>query len=303
MIKLDPKDVQDMTQKDSVDTMITQITKICDCIAKTESKQFDEKETFSQIRKYISNHDRLLYSEISGYVYQLNEETYSIFEVNISSLLRYVNSETFSQELEIKDENEQLEYRKARNAVIKFYDHATLAHQQYVHLKLTDSEYSKKFEEEILPFKAEVTKDMSVQLITLVGIFTAIAFVVFGGINSLSVIFTNIASVSLLRLIIIGTIWAVFLLNVVFVFMFCLQKFTNIDIRSNQKNNANIIQQYPIVWWSNLIMLFILFFSMNLYRCIHLTWIISESIIASSSLIVVVFAALVYMLIKCANTK
>ena len=60
---------------------------------------------------------------------------------------------------------------------------------------------AESFDSSIEPFKAELEKEMSAQLLTMVSIFTALAFLVFGGINSLGNIFTN-HQIPILKLII-----------------------------------------------------------------------------------------------------
>ncbi len=67
-----------------------------------------------------------------------------------------------------------------------------MAQTQYSGLKQTDEEYKRKFQNSITPFQKELMKDMNAQLLTMVSIFTALAFLVFGGISSLGSI-CNIA--------------------------------------------------------------------------------------------------------------
>lgn len=65
--------------------------------------------------------------------------------------------------------------------------------QQYIMLKQTDEEYDEKFKARISSFKEDMSKDMNAQMITMVGIFTALAFLIFGSISSLDGIFENTA--------------------------------------------------------------------------------------------------------------
>lgn len=65
--------------------------------------------------------------------------------------------------------------------------------QQYIMLKQTDEEYDEKFKARISSFKEDMSKDMNARMITMVGIFTALAFLIFGSISSLDGIFENTA--------------------------------------------------------------------------------------------------------------
>lgn len=65
--------------------------------------------------------------------------------------------------------------------------------QQYIMLKQTDEEYDEKFKARISSFKEDMSKDMNARMITMVAIFTALAFLIFGSISSLDGIFENTA--------------------------------------------------------------------------------------------------------------
>jgi len=125
-----------------------------------------------------------------------------------------------------------------------------LAQQQYQVLKQTDQEYADKFNSNIEKYKQEMTKEMSQQLISLVGIFTALAFLIFGSISSLDNIF-SVHGIPLLKLMCVGTIWGICILNLVFVFLFCVSKMTKTQFKSTEDPRATIFQKYPIVWWCN----------------------------------------------------
>lgn len=106
-----------------------------------------------------------------------------------------------------------------------------------------------------------MTKDLTAQLLTIVGIFTALAFLVFGGISSLDNIFSNI-ELPIFKLLIVGSVWGLCILNLVFVFLFCVGKMTKMSFSSIQNQEATIFQKYPIVWWSNFMVCSILAMSM-----------------------------------------
>ena len=75
-----------------------------------------------------------------------------------------------------------------------------------------------------------LTKEMNTQLISLIAIFTALSFIVFGGISSLDNIFDGVKDIPVTKLMIVGSIWCFCIMNLVFVFMFFVGKLTHLEI-------------------------------------------------------------------------
>ena len=144
-----------------------------------------------------------------------------------------------------------------QKAVLKIWDHVNLAQQQYNALKQSDDEYKEKFEKLISSYKEDMTKDVNNQLLTMVSIFTALAFLVFGGISSLDNIF-SVHGVPLLKLMCVGAVWGLCILNLIFVFLFCVGKMTKLNFRSSDDPEATIFQKYPVIWWTDLMLMSIL---------------------------------------------
>lgn len=245
--------------------MSEKITEICNLLF-IDSDKFDEKNAFNAIFHYIKGYRRLLYSQISNIVYAFynehtTEEATNVLGTmisNIEKVVAYTGTQDYRDKRAkaTKPEDKKV-YEDTEKVLIKIWDHVNLAQTQYSGLKQTDEEYKRKFNNSITPFKEELIKDMNAQLLTMVSIFTALAFLVFGGISSLGSIFSNL-EIPLLKVIIVGCVWGLCILNLVFVFLFCVGKMTGLNFKSNLEPDANIIQKYPIVWWSDLIILTIL---------------------------------------------
>lgn len=227
-----------------------------------QNNEFIEKNVFESLCDYISKYDRVLYAPISNMIYDIYEKHDDPAEIdriignmmsNVDALREYAYHAT--QEGISKD---------AKKVVIKIWDHINLANQQYKTLKESEEEYKDRFNRSIAPIKENITKDMSAQLLSIVGIFTALAFLIFGGITSLDNIFSN-ETLPLLKMVIIGCVWGMCILNVVFVFLFCVGKMTNLNFKSTNKAHASIFKKYPIVWWSNFIAMAILIVASWLY--------------------------------------
>ena len=99
------------------------------------------------------------------------------------------------------------------------------------------------------------------QLISLIAIFTALSFIVFGGISSLDNIFLGAKDIPVTKLMIVGTIWCFCIMNLVFIFMFFIAKLTELNIKSTSDVNANWVQRYPMVWWCNFVLISVLILS------------------------------------------
>lgn len=127
-------------------------------------------------------------------------------------------------------------------------------------LKQSDAEYDEKFKKRIASYKEEMSKEMNTQMITMVGIFTALAFLIFGSISSLDGIFENI-NLPLFKVLSIGLIWGLCVSNMIFVFLYCVGKMTRLNFKANQSPMASIFQRYPIVWWTNLLLVSLLLLS------------------------------------------
>ena len=230
-----------------------------------ERKAFIETNPLNELKNYIKNYDRLLYTVLSDAIYEnflKIEEKEVLILGNIDWLLDSCNKDIEDNSAS-NNKNELKNKKTARKVALKIKDHTNLAIRQYRSLKQTDEEYKRKFNEQIGGFKERLTQDITSQLITLVGIFTAIAFVVFGGISSLGSIFSDINKKSIIKLIISSSIWGIAMFNLIFGFLLGISKMTGLNISSS--NSRNFFEKYLLVFWMNAIMITALFVSLWLY--------------------------------------
>lgn len=255
-----------------------------------------------------------MYSVISNYVFVANDNIDNMVNNivnNIDIILDYSYSTRFSSDMIEKFELEEAEIEKSRRIILKINDHIHLAVQQLHNLRISDEEYAKRFEEQMQPVTNKLVQDMNAQLISLVGIFTAIAFIIFGGISEFNNIFSSLNDTSLLKLLMVGSVWGICLINLVYVFLFCIGKMTGLNFRSVQKSaEATVFQKYPIVWWSNLIVISILIVSTWLYFIMYRTNAVVELlnlstqwIVGISGVIIAIIIAAVCLLYKKCNSQ
>lgn len=169
--------------------------KLCDKLSKS-TQEFSCSELVDIIIKYINRNDkleRILYSELTNYIYSLNDERRGIFNTNIKKLLEYV----------LNEEN-KIEQVDCRKIIIKLYDHSQLAVNQVENVNNVVEDRFCDFQEKIKQeFKGEL-KEIEREYITILGIFSSIAFAFVTSITISSSIFQNMASVSIYKIVFIA---------------------------------------------------------------------------------------------------
>lgn len=262
MIEWD-KEKKSNSTSDYIREMEAAVDDLCERLSK-DSKEFNPKLFFDILHSYIVKDDRLLYTNITNYIFSLEkEEIFGIMQTNLDKVINYIYGEQFDLDHEWTPsyKNQRNPYDRTKRTVLKLWDHMNLAKRQYSLFKMTDEDYSRVVDKKMEEAEARLTKDVNGQLISLVAIFTALSFIVFGGISSLDNIFAGVKDIPVTKLMVVGTIWCFCIMNLVFVFMFFIAKMTGLNIKSNQDVNANLVQKYPLIWWCNLVIVVILAFS------------------------------------------
>ena len=253
-------------KSEKVEKMKADILSICQTISSPSSK-FEAKVAFNEIKNYVHSYDRLLYAEISTYCYNLEPEGTDSFQGNLNSLIEYVFSQDYENGLKAEQgKNHQVEVElreRSKRVVVKLYDNVNLACAQMSSLKQSKEDLHEHFISEFEPAKADITKDISSQLITLVGIFTAIAFLVFGGFSSLTDIFAHIED-NIIKTVMLASIWGLIVCNGVFIFLSCIEKIA--------KKETAELYNYSVFKWTNIILLFAFFNSLWAYIVDRYDW-------------------------------
>lgn len=244
---------------EAVSEMENTVWDLCDRLDHpADAVEMDCQEWIDALEKYIVAHNnRLYYSTISNYVFQMDEQQFTEFLSNLGKIVDY--AEPYHGD---KDGKKRNLYR----TIIKFYDHANLAHQQQVTFSSKQDSLREDVKREVTatlePKISDITKDMTSQLVGLIGIFTALSFVIFGGISSLDSIFGAVQETlnerqSVLPVLILADAWAFCMMNLLFGFMYFVIRITTLKKPAAEKA-ANIIQRYPVVFLCNYIILALL---------------------------------------------
>lgn len=259
----------------ALNQMISSVRGICDTIS---DPKFKVNKGINAIKEYVKEYDRLLYSEVSTYCYSLDEQKLHAFQGNLYLLVDYVLKDSYEKRIEAsrkKDDNEQYELlTKTKRIVVKLYDNVNLAHSQLMSLRKSDDDLNTAIFDVIAPIRdtivkettelasKEVSKEANTQLISLVGIFTAIAFLVFGGFDSLMSIFSNIAVQPISKIIMLLSMWGLVICNGLFVLLSCIERITQ------KRNLTNLTITSTISQWANLILITIFLSSALIYTII-----------------------------------
>lgn len=152
---------------------------------------------------------------------------------------------------------QQMEPDELYRLVSKFLDHVQLAHRQEQLFTEKGSAFNSMIDQKVRDSSVKMTKELTSQLISLVAIFTALSFIIFGGINSLSSIFSTLDMTqhSILSTLIVSIAWAFCLLNLLFLFMyFILRIVYPKNARSEDSyisKERNLIQRFPLFFLLN----------------------------------------------------
>lgn len=234
------------------------IKDICEVLSCDTTKFLPElvvETAYDKIKEYKDTYFRWAYSDISNYLFAADEETAGKIISNIDSLRNYAYMRTSQVDPNIVSKRENIELAQF---IDKLWDHSNLAKNQKTAFSQKTDDIQNIVDDKITPRVNELENGLRKELISLIAIFTALSFVVFGGISALDNIFEGATSFPILQVLIIGCIWGLCILNLVFVFVFFVSKLTKLSICSTDDMDATLSQKYPFWIWSNFGILLIL---------------------------------------------
>ena len=221
--------------------------------------KFDEFIKFICLNKNV----RILYSDISSNIYRVANDS-NLENVNF-------NLEKIKDEFILNKFKNYPEAKCVEKIIIKIYDHFNLAIHQFQSLKVSDQNVEKKVGQIVNPIKAEIDSSIKAEagnlkneFIGLIGMFTAMSFLVFGGVEFLGGVFSKIEDVPVLKLIMIGCIWSLCISNLIYAFMFFVE---SMIVYKKEHRQIKYFKKYPMIIFSNYILIFIFLFSSWGYYC------------------------------------
>lgn len=179
------------------------INGICKALS-MNTKKYDPQKTVENISAYITSTnklDRILYSEISNYVYSLEMPARGIFATNLEKLLLY----------SLDDNNGVSE--DCKKMIVKIYDHFQLALHQ---IENVNNIFADSIEEAKENLQKQI-KGVEKEYISILGIFAAIVLTFVGGITFSTSVLQNISAVSVFRLLLVVDFLSFVLINVIYI--------------------------------------------------------------------------------------
>lgn len=230
---------------------------LCSCL---ESKQFNAQSAIAIIE--VLKTKKLIYSEISNHLFCASRDNVANFISNIEILKEQVTNSN-------NPNNQEIEH-----IVLKLYDHTHLANHQInvfkigreeLDTQLKNSDYLNTEIKSLISKVDERIESVNSQVISLVALFTAMSFLVFGGLSSFESIFSNIQETSLLKLIVLSSVWGIAIINTIGIFMFFTSKVVGKSFNKSSSENDTLYNRYPYITLGNFILLSIFFISSFLY--------------------------------------
>lgn len=179
------------------------INGICKALS-MNTQQYDPQKTVDNIASYITSTnklDRILYSEISNYVYSLDMSQRGVFATNLEKLLLY----------SLDDNNSVNE--DCKKMIVKIYDHFQLALHQ---IENANNIFADSIDEAKANLQKQI-KGVEKEYISILGIFASIVLTFVGGITFSTSVLQNISAVSVFRLLLIVDFLAFVLINVIYI--------------------------------------------------------------------------------------
>ena len=173
---------------------------ICKFLA-LETTKYKPEKTIDHIENYVKTKDkmtRILYSEISNYLFNLDSQQKESFLTNVESLLMYSLG------------NDSIDTDVAK-IIVKIYDHTQLVNYQIESM-------NNIFAQRIVDAKVDLHKEIKgveKEYITILGIFASIILAFVGSFTFSTSVLNNISSVGIIELSIVALLIGIVLFNLI----------------------------------------------------------------------------------------
>lgn len=174
-----------------------------------KTNKYDPQRTVESINKYISSTnklDRILYSEISSFIFSKEPSTRGVFVTNLEKLLLF----SLNQDNDVALDTQRI--------IVKIYDHVQLALYQ---IENTNNIFADSIEEAKENLHKQI-KGVEKEYITILGIFASIVLAFVGGITFSTSVLQNISAVSIFRLLLTVDFLTFVLINTIYVLVKCI---------------------------------------------------------------------------------
>ena len=190
-----------------------------------DTKNYNPQTTVEIIQNFLDSPDvldRILYSEISNYIFSLSNSKRGIFITNMDKLINYTDN--------FRGKGKSCD--RCVKWITKLYDHAQLAIYQIENqVRRAQEIFVESNSRTKVHFEKQI-KGIEKEYISILGIFASIILTFVGGMTFSTSVLQNISSVSIFRLLLTVDFLALVLINTIYI----LIKFILVI---NEKNTGN----------------------------------------------------------------
>lgn len=234
------------------------------------TNKFNNDDFVYHATQYISDHKRFLYSIVSDYiVHDLSEDQkHANFFTNLEIITANIDS--------VKDES-------TKQSLIRLYDHCMLARMQRNEFLEDDEKFKERAGPLIHNSIESAQRNITEQFVSLIAIFTALAFLIFGGLSSFESVFSQLKDTPICKLLMVSSVWGIGLLNLLALFFYFIFRISKLQFRKmDNPIGTTLFERYPILISGNFILLLVFIISALMYAR-NLIWNIAETIINGHS--------------------
>ncbi len=214
-------------------------------------KQYDNIEISEAFIEYFKKYDRFLYSTITPYLTKFDKP--QLRDDYLQKISQYYQSDA------AKNLPDNIKIK-----VLKLYDHVNLVIHQNAAFYTPKRRIQKICEDSLNEAKKAIkdqVQNVNTQLISIVSIFVAISFVMFGGMSLLNNLFdySGLNRIPLLEMLCGGSLIGLIIVAVMYAFMMLVLKITNHEIGDGKNTLYKSIVSFAS--WA-LLIIFVVTFGM-----------------------------------------
>lgn len=207
------------------------INRICKNLT-IETKTYKPEKSVESIETYLRTKDkmsRILYSEISNYLFNLSSEARVIFLTNVEKLMIYtLGCETISDD--------------AAKIVMKIYDHTQLVNYQ---IESMNNVFKDRIADAKIDLQKEI-KGVEKEYITILGIFAAIILGFVGTFTFSTSVLNNVSDTNAFKLIGIALVVGLVFFNIIYVLIQFLREINDKVERDENGKRKKSVYFWPI---------------------------------------------------------
>lgn len=305
-------DTDTIINKTTADKEISSILLELISLEKATVSNYDESlDSFIiRLRQYFISKESAFYSDVISLIYKLENGDFEYLEENLTVIYERIEDEDLKGKVfklldYIRLENTRLTY--LNETAIESIEKLQEKHKEIEELSTQVSDYKKntenlvnqlretkeKFDDATQKQKKSIDGVLA-QIITILGIFSTIVITFFGGVTAMSAILENMHNVSKFRLVFIFLFIAFVMFNTIFMLLHFIAKLSDRTISSScsnckekanledvtfniqnckNKNNLKCIKiKYPLVYYFNEVIVFLIIITIIAYYSNYWGW-------------------------------